>query len=154
MDLDDVAGVYARMQQAWKVQGHKALGGKLGKKMTTVRGAKSTKRVPDEYIWHTVAVTGCRLEWLCTGDEPMFPDDLRVNQLPPPVRRMVEATLKIEDAESLYALEVCTHLFAAHNELPKVQSLKGVIIGYEDHLQQGKFADPKEPLFPNEPSAD
>lgn len=93
----DIAGIYARLELAWKVKGREALALKLGKSKSTLAGSKFTKRVPEEYLWHTVAETGCRMEWLLTGEEPKYKDDRRVGDLPEDVREVVRLMLDQPD---------------------------------------------------------
>jgi hypothetical protein len=86
---EDVAAIYARMEIAWNVKGWAALGVKLQRPAGTIASRKYQGRVPTEYILRTMLGTGCREEWLMSGEGPMLRGDVLLCDVALPLQEVV-----------------------------------------------------------------
>jgi hypothetical protein len=123
----DVAGTYARMMQVWKVKNYRELGAKLeGKPAGTIASRKYQRSVPTEYILLTMLGTGCRKEWLLTGEGDVYRGELLVADLTAPLQAAVRSLMGASDAVQTLFERVAGLL--ATNQPAVMDAIKGGVI--------------------------
>jgi hypothetical protein len=110
--------VYARMLHVWKVHKYVALAPHLRVTAGALRQNKSEGIVPVDYVRLTMLGTGCREEWLLTGEEPIYRGDLRVADLKAPIHEAVRVMMDVESDKALDLFVRAARLFALGHEEP------------------------------------
>lgn len=137
------------IQQTWG--SHRALAEETGMTEGTISNYVRHGRLPAgaEMVKLAQALPG-QIDYILTGVRPTELTQRTVGSLPPPVRRMVEAAMQIEDdAELLHALEVGARLFAqGDTTLTSVKLPREAILALAHLLQSGTELRTRDPLFP------
>jgi hypothetical protein len=130
----DVSGIYERMMRAWQVKGYRELGAKLGRPPGTIASRKYQRTVPPLWIVETALATGCRKEWLLTGEEPMSRGDLRVSDLTAPLQEVVRLMLEASESAQAALLRVARTL-APVDQVTDMHPVMNGVIAAEYHAR-------------------
>jgi hypothetical protein len=96
--------IYARMLHVWKVKSYVALAPHLRVTAGALRQNKSEGIVPHVYVWLTMLGTGCREQWLMTGEGEIYRGDLLVCELTAALQQAVSSMLDAsEEAQAVLA---------------------------------------------------
>jgi phage repressor protein C with HTH and peptisase S24 domain len=138
----DAAGIWQRMAQVWKVKGYRELGEKLGRPAGTIASRKHEQRVPREHILWTALQTGCRLEWLETGEGPIYRETLLVGDLTAPLQEAVRLMLDASEEAQATWLRVARLLSRLDQVSPMHPIMTGVIAAeYHNRIAEAMQTD-------------
>jgi hypothetical protein len=123
----DAAAIWRRIAQALKVHSNRELGEKLGRAPATIAQRKSDKTVAREHILYTALKTGCRLEWLETGEEPIYAETVRLGDLAAPVAETVRLVVGASESAQAALLRIARCLAPLAQVTERHPIMNGVI---------------------------